>query len=408
MESCSPCGASTVSRAISGGSSSSLSLEDYDQGIFNYDGMPPREAPHDEERIVGIKTFVDSTGAKAHRMEPNSILRDDLRKQQCMRSSLAARCSRQYGSGGVGLPPCPLLPASYRARMVGWMREVSVALGLQLSTLFTATSVLDRFIAASEVRMYGREVLPPEGLLQLVTLASMSVAVKYDEVHMQCATSQAVSQAVWLSLAVNPDGKQLYSARDLQRCEFTLLQTINWRLHQPNTYTFLEHFLTCLSPVRCKMYIYVYMCVYTYILHVYNEYVMWHNFVHVQEASLLDGALLSYDHSAVAMACIVLAERVTFSDSKGGSSSSSSACSGGGGGGGSPVRMPASGSHVAPKGTATGLGGDCAATLAAVTTAAGLPLPVLAPCLVSCMTALEGYYQQLKDAAAAEAAEAAA
>ncbi|GLI66314.1 hypothetical protein VaNZ11_010092 [Volvox africanus] len=121
------------------------------------------------------------------------------------------------------------IPPEHRVLIVGWMRQVCEALGLHASTLFMATSLLDRFMAASQVPT-------PEGILQLLALASMSVAVKFNEVLQ-------VRPSIWLGLAVNPTGGHLYQPCDLQRCEFTLLQTIDWQLHEPNTFTFLEHFL---------------------------------------------------------------------------------------------------------------------------------------------------------------------
>ncbi|EFJ43006.1 hypothetical protein VOLCADRAFT_96986 [Volvox carteri f. nagariensis] len=128
------------------------------------------------------------------------------------------------------------LDGEHRALLVGWMRQVREALDLHLSTLFIATSLLDQFMATCQD-------VPPNDILKLVALASMSVAVKYNEaIHVQ--------PSAWLGLAVNSTGRNLYRARDLQRCEFTLLQTINWRLHQPNTYTFLEHFLSIVCPQR--------------------------------------------------------------------------------------------------------------------------------------------------------------
>ncbi|EFJ42947.1 D type cyclin [Volvox carteri f. nagariensis] len=521
-------------------------LDDFEMG----DGVALGSEVHDPCSGHERRLRLDYRSYYAGFSRDDDIIRHDLRKQAEVRlygnpvggdlhtspwdTGLAVGRSgiggRGGGGGGIAVP-CPLLSASYRARMVGWMREVSVALGLQLSTLFTATSVLDRFIAASEVRMYGREVPLPNGLLQLVTLACLSVAVKYGEVidrlrlsNMLCppspfwfmATSdvlaltelfahtkqvQQLGPAVWLSMAVDHSGRHLYGARDLQRCEFTLLQTINWRLHQPNTYTFLEHFLSIVcsppaptiptdstagraqrldkqsrwgctassdfqaagdpsvaaasalatqnaltavesvtvavgsqpethgtpeashgllsmaihdsegSPERCAL---------------FSAVKSWRS-CGCQEISRLSSIFLEYEHSTVALSCLALAEHKTYGT--------------GGGNAAGPLEASATAAwgpfaamHVAAAAeaaeAAADAGGDVgpaafpwvnlqaatqvaaaaaasAATLAAVTTAAGLPLPVLAPCLVSCMTALEGYYQQLKDAAAAEAEEAA-
>mgnify|MGYP001806839106 CR=1 FL=1 len=63
------------------------------------------------------------------------------------------------------------LPSAHRSRIVGWMRHVAEALGLHLATLFAAGSLLDRFIAASEVGSeagWGRGRARAVGLLATV------------------------------------------------------------------------------------------------------------------------------------------------------------------------------------------------------------------------------------------------
>ncbi|EFJ47460.1 hypothetical protein VOLCADRAFT_92202 [Volvox carteri f. nagariensis] len=164
------------------------------------------------------------------------LIRIDLDKQRDaartkMPAPLPLASDAPRGFGADAISTIRRLPAQHRALMVGWMRQVSSALRLQLSTLFTATSILDRFVAVSEA-------LPPDGLLQLLALTSMSIAVKYNEVGQ-------VAPTVWLGLAVDPMGQRLYTPRDLQRYEFTLLQAIDWRLNDPTVFTFLEHFLAC-------------------------------------------------------------------------------------------------------------------------------------------------------------------
>jgi hypothetical protein len=93
-----------------------------------------------------------------------ALSRDDLLKQSDLRRQgpdpqrcLPWGCSEQSphgaaGGGGFGAAPARrALPPSHRARMVGWMREVSGALGLHISTFFAAASILDRFVAAAQV-----------------------------------------------------------------------------------------------------------------------------------------------------------------------------------------------------------------------------------------------------------------
>ncbi|GLC35234.1 hypothetical protein PLESTB_000587100 [Pleodorina starrii] len=347
-----------------------------------------------------------------------ACLRDDLEKQAQQHRTASGRCSpacstaapdktaaAASSAAGIGIvggscsapPPRCRLPAAYRARMVGWMREVSEALCLHVSTLFAATSLLDRFVAAAEV-------LPSNELLQLLTLACMSVAVKYNEVTQ-------LGPALWLGLAVDESGRQLYQARDLQRCEFSLLQTVDWRLRQPNTHTFLEHFLMCIpagavplaEPAAAPAAV---AAPETAGVAAAGDAaaepaaaaaaaeaaaagdaeadavagsrsadcLLAEGALALAEVSRLFSGFVSYEYSTVAMACLTLAERMMHG---GGDDAAAAAAA-----------VPGGGDSVGP-------------AAAAACAAAGLPLPLLAPGLVACVRDLEGCYGQLLAAAAA-------
>ncbi len=83
--------------------------------------------------------------------------RDDLEKQREASQKLASQASQQLvccrapGAVPAACSSVRRLPSQHRGLLVGWMRDVTNALRLQLSTLFCATSMLDRFVAASEV-----------------------------------------------------------------------------------------------------------------------------------------------------------------------------------------------------------------------------------------------------------------
>ncbi|GLC72283.1 hypothetical protein PLESTF_001227500 [Pleodorina starrii] len=130
------------------------------------------------------------------------LIREDLSKQwdaqvkPAMVSPGAGAAAAADSAAGTATPR-RRLPGQHRALILGWMRQVSSALRLHPSTLFSATTFLDRFVASAEA-------LPADGLLQLLALTCMSVAVKYHEVGQ-------VAPAVWLSLAVDPTGRRLYT-----------------------------------------------------------------------------------------------------------------------------------------------------------------------------------------------------
>eukprot|EP00198_Chlamydomonas_reinhardtii_P010187 XP_001699524.1 D-type cyclin [Chlamydomonas reinhardtii] len=231
---------------------------------------------------------------------PQHTHRQDLQKQRemarrpdCGRKPACAPRATALSASAATSPQLPAthseaadrplrLPSAHRSRIVGWMRHVAEALGLHLATLFAAGSLLDRFVAASE------QDLPPDSMLQLLAIACMSVAVKYEEVG-----GCQVAPCVWLRLAVDCQGKAIYQVRqaqDLQRMEWVLLQALHWRLHVPNTYSFLSHFLLCLGVAQW--------------LPVTSRAVM------LAEMSLLNDCFLGYDHSTIALACVALAERM--------------------------------------------------------------------------------------------------
>ncbi|GFR45162.1 hypothetical protein Agub_g6546 [Astrephomene gubernaculifera] len=305
------------------------------------------------------------------------IIRDDLRKQCELdheRATARASLSRR-------------LPAVHRARIVGWMRQVSDALGLHAATLFAATSLLDRFVGSVPE-------LPPDTLLQLLALAAMAVGVKYEEVAQ-------VPSAVWLSLAIDLNGKRLYNPADLQRMEWVLLQAVDWRLHTPNTLTFLTHFLACMqAPTAAATTATTTPAAEVAAPSIQDQYVsaggngaeqlsagdyanldglsprgaasaaaaaealglLWWRPVAdmamtLAETSLMHETFLSYEHSTVALACVVLAEH-----------------------------------KLCPLPAAARLLPACTRAVAAVCGASGLTLPQLAPGLEGCVEALDRCY----------------
>ncbi|GLC58951.1 hypothetical protein PLESTB_001420800 [Pleodorina starrii] len=125
-----------------------------------------------------------------------------------------------------------------RRLLVGWMMELTRAAQLQRETLFLATSLLDRFLAASS----GSTFEPPERMLQLVAMACISVAMKFEEV-----VPLDVSDLV--RLAVDPEtGAALYQASHLGQMEWRLLWVVDWCARAPTSLSFLQHFLLCCGP----------------------------------------------------------------------------------------------------------------------------------------------------------------
>ncbi|GLI60111.1 hypothetical protein VaNZ11_002157 [Volvox africanus] len=122
-----------------------------------------------------------------------------------------------------------------RRLLVAWMSELARAAQLQRETLFLATSLLDRYMAAN----VASTTEPPERLLQLLAMACVSIAMKFEEVV-------PLHGADLVGLAVDDvTGAPLYQMSDLGHMEWRLLWMVNWRARAPTSLSFLQYFLYC-------------------------------------------------------------------------------------------------------------------------------------------------------------------
>ncbi|PNW82691.1 hypothetical protein CHLRE_06g289750v5 [Chlamydomonas reinhardtii] len=226
-----------------------------------------------------------------------------------------------------------------RPRIVSWLVEVVAALKLSEEALHAAVSLLDRFVA-------GTETFPPEHVLQLLALACVSLASKHEEVAQYRADD-------WVGLAVDGNKKPLYQREDLQRMEWLLLETVDWRIRVPNSLVFLRQYHNALLyedgvvPADVASMAAFKTCA---------------NFL--AELSLLYDAFLPYGYSTVATACLVLAEWTV----KGNAG-------------------PAASSQA-------GSAAPAIRTVAALTELAGVDVAALAPNLAPCVEALHQLYAQ--------------
>ncbi|GFR47004.1 hypothetical protein Agub_g8687 [Astrephomene gubernaculifera] len=235
-----------------------------------------------------------------------------------------------------------------RPRVVSWLVEVVSALSLSDETLHVAVSLLDRFIALTEA-------VPPEHVLQLLALACISLAAKHEEVSQ-------VRVDDWVGLAVDQHGNPLYQRADLQRMEWLLLETVEWRIRVPNTLTFLRHCHHALADnPACR--------------DVLPEkpgaaatFKACANFL--AELSLMYDAFLPYGYSTIAVGCLVLAEWTA----KSASSSTSTTTS-----------ATAAQSQSPP---------PVIRTVAALTTITGIDASSMAPNLAPCVEALHQLYSE--------------
>ncbi|GAX74423.1 hypothetical protein CEUSTIGMA_g1872.t1 [Chlamydomonas eustigma] len=174
-------------------------------------------------------------------------------------------------------PPCkylknhPNLDARLRRSSVSFIMEVARACNLQASTLFLATSYLDRFLAVAQA--------VTSNMMILVSMACISLASKQEEVLQATA-------AEWTAISDNA-----FKEEDLSKMEWLILCQLGWRSRSPTAFTFL-HLLSSgigasqLSPQTSQ----------------YSQYLL--------ELSLLDYGALEYDAVTIASASLLAAHRM--------------------------------------------------------------------------------------------------
>jgi hypothetical protein len=107
-----------------------------------------------------------------------------------------------------------------RAIVVSWLSEVASEFCLQQETLFSAVSLLDRFLSTTDA--------VPRGVLQLAAVAACMIACKQDEVG-----GPTVEELVDVAAGC-------FRREDLLRMERILLDALGWRVRAPTAYTFLH------------------------------------------------------------------------------------------------------------------------------------------------------------------------
>lgn len=178
---------------------------------------------------------------------------------------------------------CRRVKGSVRTTAVSWIVEVATGMALQSETLFQAVALFDRFLSATLD-------VPPESMLQLLALACISLAAKGEEVPQYHADH-------WLLLAVDASQKPLFRREDLQKMEWLVLETLDWKLRSPTAHSLLQHFTHILVgtnsgvvPAEAAR----------------QTFVSCAHFL--TELSLLHEGFLCYSNSVIAVACLVLSE----------------------------------------------------------------------------------------------------
>lgn len=109
-----------------------------------------------------------------------------------------------------------------RSILIDWLVEVAQEYNMQTDTLYLTVTYVDRFLSAVAVA---------RGELQLVGVACMLVAAKYEEIY-----APTVQDFIYIT-------DHSYTAEQLLAMEQTVLETLEYQVAGPTPYTFLRRFL---------------------------------------------------------------------------------------------------------------------------------------------------------------------
>ncbi|KAK6345190.1 hypothetical protein TWF718_007116 [Orbilia javanica] len=117
----------------------------------------------------------------------------------------------------------PYLGWHMRGILVDWLIEVHDRFQMGIDTLFNTVNIIDRFLSVKVV---------PVNQLQLVGLAALLLAAKYDEI-----TPPGIDMLVYMA-------DYAFSGREIRSCEYEILVALEWKISAPGPLSFLN----CLSP----------------------------------------------------------------------------------------------------------------------------------------------------------------
>lgn len=109
-----------------------------------------------------------------------------------------------------------------RAILLDWLVEVHLKFRLEMRTLYLTVNIIDRFL---------EKVVVMRNKLQLVGVASMLLAAKYEEI-----CPPPVADYVYLT-------DNAYTANEILECESKILNTLQFRLTVPTSWIFLSRYI---------------------------------------------------------------------------------------------------------------------------------------------------------------------
>ncbi|CAN7082267.1 unnamed protein product [Brassica oleracea var. botrytis] len=116
--------------------------------------------------------------------------------------------------------------ATDRKEAVGWILRVNARYGFSTLAAVLAITYLDKFICSYSLQR------DKPWMLQLVSVACLSLAAKVEEVHVPLLLDFQVEET-----------KYVFEAKTIQRMELLLLSTLQWKMHLVTPLSFLDHII---------------------------------------------------------------------------------------------------------------------------------------------------------------------
>ncbi len=107
----------------------------------------------------------------------------------------------------------------FRAILVDWLVEVHNKFKLAPETLFLSVTIMDKYLEKKVI---------PRSQLQLVGIASILIAAKYEEIY-----APAVKDLVFVSA-------RAYTREDILAMECTILKALKFEITMPTTFVFVQ------------------------------------------------------------------------------------------------------------------------------------------------------------------------
>ncbi|CAH8380196.1 unnamed protein product [Eruca vesicaria subsp. sativa] len=116
--------------------------------------------------------------------------------------------------------------ATDRKEAVGWILRVNSHYGFSTLAAVLAITYLDKFIASYSLQR------DKPWMLQLVSVACLSLAAKVEETHVPLLLDFQVEET-----------KYVFEAKTIQRMELLILSTLQWKMHLITPISFLDHII---------------------------------------------------------------------------------------------------------------------------------------------------------------------